>query len=197
MREEYQHMTTTGSFKRAAIRAASVAAVAILGFASQSWAQSAKRLPPIEAYDLSGEVRRLPAGLPTALTLLIVAFDRDQQPQAERLSSLIDEAGAAARGIATIETPVIQDPGGPGRFFIDNGMRLGIPDEEKRKIVVTLYVKDLTAWLAETGLMTKDTVYLMAVTRSGRIVRSARGETLADVRLMKAFVVQAQKQAGN
>ncbi|MGL4440136.1 MAG: hypothetical protein ACRCUE_12785 [Bosea sp. (in: a-proteobacteria)] len=183
--------------RRVGTRIALVAAFAVLGFASQGWAQSAKRFPAIEAYDLAGEVRRLPAGLPTALTLLIVAFDRDQQPQAERLSSLIDEAKAAARGIATIETPVIQDPGSAGRFFIDNGMKSGIRDADKRKAVVTLYVKDLTAWLAETDLMTKDTVYLMAVTRSGRIVRSARGETLADVGMMKSFVAQAQKQAGN
>jgi hypothetical protein len=118
-------------------------------------AQPARRLPAVEAYDLAGEARRFPSGLPTEMTLVIAAFDRAQQSIADRLFGQIAKAGAAQQGIAAIETPVIQDPGRVARFFIDNGMKGGIPDPEKRKVVVTLYVKDLEAWLAETGLGSK------------------------------------------
>jgi hypothetical protein len=160
-------------------------------------AQPARRLPAVEAFDLAGEARRFPSGLPTEMTLVIAAFDRAQQSIADRLFDQIAKAGAPQQGIATIETPVIQDPGRVARFFIDNGMKAGIPDAAKRKVVVTLYVQSLDAWLTETGLGTKSSVHLMAITRSGRIVRSARAETLADVEAVKGFIAEAQKQMRN
>jgi hypothetical protein len=48
-------------------------------------AQPARRLPAVQGYDLSGEARRFPSGLPTELTLVIAAFDRAQQSIADRL----------------------------------------------------------------------------------------------------------------
>jgi hypothetical protein len=175
-----------------------VAAVLVTGLIGDlAVAQPARRLPAAEAYDLAGEARRFPSGLPTELTLVIAAFDRAQQSIADRLFDQIAEAGATQLGIATLETPVIQDPGRVARFFIDNGMKGGILDPEKRKVVVTLYVKDLDAWLAETGLGSKSSVHLMAVTRSGRIVQSARAEALADVEAVKSFIAGAQKQMRN
>jgi hypothetical protein len=192
-------MTTTITRRGFTVTVGMIAAagIAVGGFGRRALAQSARRLSPIDAYDLAGEARRFPSGLPTELTLLIVAFERAQQSVADRLFGLIDEAGAARRGVAAIETPVIQDPGSAGRFFIDNGMKAGIRDAEKRKVVVTLYVKDLDAWLAETGLGSKDSVHLMAVTRSGRILRSARADMITDGEAMKTFIAQAQRQMRN
>jgi hypothetical protein len=186
--------TNTARFR---IVLAVVAAIVPIIIGELANAQPARRLPAIEAYDLAGELRRFPSGLPTELTLVIAAFDRAQQSIADRLFDQIAKTGAAQHGIATVETPVIQDPGRVTRFFIDNGMKGGIPNPQKRKLVVTLYVQNLDAWLAETGLNTKSSVHLMAVTRSGRIVRSARAEALADVEAVKGFIAEAQKQMRN
>ncbi len=182
--------------KRNFLRFSGIGAIAAVAMICSRWpgfAQSARRLPPIDAYDLSGAARRFPSGLPTALTLVVVAFERGQQSAADRMFKLADEVGTAKQGIATIETPVIEDPGSAGRFFIDNGMKSGIRDEEKRKIVVTLYVKDIKAWLAETGLVSTDSVHLMAVTRSGRILRSTRAEAISDAEAMRQFIAEAKK----
>jgi hypothetical protein len=167
------------------------------GCVSTALAQSVKRLPPVTAYDLSGQERRFPSGLPAELTILIVAFERAQQSVADRMLELYNDGGPFGRGIAMIETPVIQDPGSAGRFFIDNSMKAGIRDAEKRKVVVTLYVPDLDAWLAETGLGSKNSVYLMAVNRSGRVLKTARADSVGSAESMKNFIAQSQRTTRN
>ena len=74
------------------------------------------------------------------------------------------------------------------RFIIDNGMKSGIPSVEARKVVVTLYVPDLETWLKSIGITSTESVYVCAVTREGKILRTASENELKTVEDMKNYI---------
>ena len=117
--------------------------------ASAAWAQP---MPQLEATDLNGQTLKIPRDLGGSPPLLIVAFEQEQQKEIDQLVPLIENAKSAAPGLRIWELPLIDDPGAAGRFFIQNGMKAGIPETATRSRVVTLYVKDREAFAAALAL---------------------------------------------
>ena len=71
--------------------------------------------------------------------------------------------------------PVINTPGMIGRWFIDNGMRRGIPSVETRAHVWTAYT-DRDALTRACGMPTTKNVYAMVVERDGAILAMETGD---------------------
>jgi hypothetical protein len=141
----------------------------LLAFAALA---SAQVLPPVKATNLNKQPVSWPAGLPAARTILLVAFDRKQQAQ---IDGWVAGMKLKAPGSpAWFEVPLIKDPGGFIRGFIDGGMRRGIPNVEDRAHVVTLY-GDKKKLMASMGLTSDAVVHVLIVERSGRIVERVSG----------------------
>jgi hypothetical protein len=98
----------------------------------------AQQMPAVTAKDLNKKSISWSRDFATDRTVLIIAFERDQQPMVD---SWVKGLGLKEnKSVSWYEVPVINNPGRILRGFIDNGMRKGIPTSEARSHVVTLYV---------------------------------------------------------
>jgi hypothetical protein len=128
---------------------------------------AAQILPPISAADLNKKKIVWPRDLTAERTLLIIAFDRAQQAQVDGWVAGLRLKSPGAP--AWYEVPLINNPGGLIRSFIDGGMRRGIPSVQDRAHVVTLY-GDKKALMKTMGLTNEKTVHALVVDRAGRII---------------------------
>lgn len=72
------------------------------------------------------------------------------------------------------ELPVLPSTYSPLRWFIDGGMTRGIPDPAARARTVTVYT-DVQKVVDNLGLAGTDTIAVLAVERSGRILAREHG----------------------
>jgi hypothetical protein len=168
----------------------------LFGVASSSPSAALERtVPAMTAADLNGRTLNLPQDMSGDPAVWVVAFDRSHQSQVDRLFQLIDAAKDRAPGVVSWEVPVIKNPGAIGRWFIDNGMRSGIPSEQTRAKVVTLYVPDRAQWLQQMGVGGADQAYAVVVGRTGAVLATAAQSELKTVDDMAALLTQSQGKA--
>ncbi len=72
------------------------------------------------------------------------------------------------------ELPVLPSTHSPVRWFIDGGMTRGIPDPAARARTVTAYT-DVQNVVENLGLASTDTIAILVVERSGRILAREPG----------------------
>jgi hypothetical protein len=135
------------------------------------------RMPTVTAQNLSETTFILPAQLPAARTLVLMAFEREQQVL---LNTWVDALSLKDNKLPWIETPVIGKGYGLFRVFIDNGMRRGIPDPALRERTITLYT-DPAALRRDMGLSGDGKeVWVLVVDRTGLVLAQAPGSYSAD-----------------
>jgi len=135
------------------------------------------RFPEMTVQNLAGKSTRFPSGFPGERTLLLIAFEREQQ---ETLDEWNRRLGLSRPGgAAWLELPVIPDPGVFLRWFIDTGMKSGIPAPEIRSRVYTIYTPRET-FVDRLGLPNCREVHLAAADRAGRILGFVSGPWTPD-----------------
>lgn len=135
------------------------------------------QLPTIDALNLNERAVRLPQDLPAEKTLVLIAFERQQQAN---LDTWIAGMQLNRSPIPWIETPVIEPKNAFVRGFIDSGMRRGIPDTAARERTITLYT-DRAAFSKAMGLRDPfKNVYVAVVERSGRVLLLVEGDYSAE-----------------
>jgi hypothetical protein len=133
----------------------------------------AQSLPVIRTADLNKREIVWPRDLTAERTILIVAFAGSQQPAIDRW---VDSLGLKRPGAPVwYEVPMIRNPGGIGRWFINSGMRSGIPDTADRAHVVTVY-GDKRAMMQQMGLPDEGVHVLIVERGSGRILSRTTGD---------------------
>jgi hypothetical protein len=152
-----------------------------------------RMMPAMKAADLNGRELSLPGALSGDPAVWVVAFDRVHQPQVDRLFGLLGQVKTKLPNLVFWEIPVIQDPGSVARWFIDNGMRSGIPKTETRAKVITLYVPDRAAWLKRVGIGSTDQTYAVLVGPKGEIRAVAPQSDLKTAAAMSGFVGKSVK----
>jgi hypothetical protein len=135
------------------------------------------QMPVIKAQTLNERDVTLPADLPAEKTLVLIAFERNQQGN---VNTWVDGLKLTESPHAWIETPVIDPRGSLSRAFIDGGMRLGIRDTVTREKTITLYTERM-AFLKAMGLKesTKN-IYVAVVNRAGKVLASVEGDYSAE-----------------
>lgn len=126
---------------------------------------AADQFPVIEAADLNGRRVTLPNDLPGSPSLVLVVFNRAQQPVADAWIAALDLR--RRNDIDWIELPVLRAILKPGSPFVDAGMRAGMPDRDGRARIITTYGQ--RGFIEAAGLPSFTTPYTMVVDRSGRI----------------------------
>jgi hypothetical protein len=96
--------------------------------------------PPVTAPNLEKKIMSLPQDFSGDLNLVLVAFERDQQREADSWLEAAPELFKKYPGIPCYEIPTLHKDYRLGRFFIDRGMRSGISDTAKRAHTITLYI---------------------------------------------------------
>ena len=135
-------------------------------------AQHTAHMPVVTSKDLDGRVLTLPADLPGERTLVLIAFQREQQAN---IDSWTKGLGLEGSTLPWLELPVINDPGAFARWFIAGGMRRGIKDHGLWKHVVTLYTNK-AAFKQALKLQSESEVYALVLDRQGQVLEQIAGD---------------------
>ena len=132
--------------------------------------------PSMQVKNLADETKAFPKEFPSERTLLLIAFEREQQDMLDNWSAKLDLRKPGAP--EWLELPVIDDPGAFMRWFVDTGMKSGIPDPTVRARVFTIYTPR-EAFVRHLGLPDAKQVHLVIADRTGRILFHVSGEWTA------------------
>jgi carbon monoxide dehydrogenase subunit G len=133
-----------------------------------------RMLSPLSGRGLDGKEYELPGDLAKPHNVLIVAFRRDQQRIVDQWLPWLTDLEQKRVDVAVYELPVLSSAYGPARWFIDGGMTRGIPDASARARTITVYT-DVQKVICELGLDGTDTIAVLLLERSGRILASEVG----------------------
>ncbi len=145
-------------------------------------------LPVVQTTDLNGITHQIPSGFEPGAVCLIVAFEREQQAECDRIAGLYASLGDPALA-HLIELPVINDPGLFMRWFIWQGMRMGVRDQSRRAQVFTIYV-DAPAWKRAMNI-SDDAVYLVNTDKTGVVQKMRPSAEIKTADELRAFLVTA------
>lgn len=125
--------------------------------------------PSVSGENLHGEKVTFPDDLKGQPALVLVAFKREQQAEVDTWLAQIGAFEAAIPGIRVVETPTISSTRwGWFAWFIDGGMRSGIPDDAARARTITLYT-DVTRFRETLGMKTDDQIYAVLLDADARV----------------------------
>jgi hypothetical protein len=130
--------------------------------------------PLVSGINLVGEIVDLPAGFEGPVNLVVLGFEMDQQPDIDTWTEAYERMRNTFPSLRFYEVPVIGAGSAAFRLWVNNGMHLGILEEDARKRTITIYV-DRGKFNAAVGVGTVESIYALLVDRSGRILWRAEG----------------------
>src|SRR5271157_1867700 len=136
---------------------------------------AAARFPELSASNLEGHTLVLPRDFEGERNLLLVAFEREQQKNVDTWLKEMKQFEQLDSGLHYYELPTIEKMNALTRWFIDSGMRRGIPDKSARERTITLYI-DKKPFEQSLQLPTEKTIYALLVDRSGNVLWRAEGD---------------------
>jgi hypothetical protein len=141
--------------------------------------------PAVTGRDLAGREYRLPADLPAALTVAILAFRQWQQSQVDAWIAALVAAGVpgtprGAHGLASVvvEIPVLPGRYSPARRFIDGGMASSIRDPDILARTITVY-GHVDRFCAPLGIVDTGDVSVRVVAPTGAVHWGTTGPVTA------------------
>jgi hypothetical protein len=146
-----------------------------LGLVSDPIVNDGARFPKVIASNLEKRTFTLPDEFEGSHNLLLVAFQREQQKQVDTWLREMKQFEELDPEFCYYELPTIQSPNRLVRWFIDTGMRRGIPDKKARSRTITLYI-DKQPFLKALGITDENRIYCFLVNRSGQVLWHAAGE---------------------
>jgi hypothetical protein len=125
--------------------------------------------PSVSGENLHGQAVTFPDDLKGSPALVLVAFKRQQQAEVDTWLAQIDAFEATIPGIRVVETPTISSTRwGWMAWFIDGGMRSGIPDDDARARTITLYT-DVAKFREALGMETDGQIYAVLLDTEARV----------------------------
>jgi hypothetical protein len=149
--------------------------VALLLTAALLLAADKPTFPALQASNLNGQEMQLPSALAGDLNLVLIAFQRGQQKNVDTWLAHLPKIQQAHPKFAYYELPVISRLNAVTRWFIDNGMRSGIPDKAQRARTITLYI-DKQPFRNALALPSEDRIYALLLNKQGEVVWRAEGD---------------------
>jgi hypothetical protein len=131
--------------------------------------------PTINAKNLENEPVEIPENLHGIYNLLIVAFKRWHQQLVDTWVPHLTRLKASCEDFDFYELPTLGRIYSLSRFFIDGGMRMGIPSKPTRKHTVTLYLNK-QRFKKQLQIPDETTIHLFLVLRDGSIPWHVTGE---------------------
>jgi hypothetical protein len=131
--------------------------------------------PNVQASNLEKREMNLPADFEGERNLLLVAFEREQQRDVDTWLREMKRFEESDAGFRYYELPTIQKMNSLARWFIDSGMRRGIPDRKARQRTITLYLEK-KPFCDALGIEDQRKIYEFLVDRSGKVLWKAEGD---------------------
>jgi hypothetical protein len=156
------------------------------------------RFPDLAVSDLEGKGMTLPNDLPSGPRIVMIAFQRWHTLLLDGWTRVLHPLTAAHPEATVWEVPALSRAYLPGRFWIDGGMRAGIPDPDARRHTLTAYT-DLRALARSLDLPSLDTIYVLLLDAEGEIAWRTSGEVTEEKATALAAVVASmgpERRAG-
>ncbi len=133
-----------------------------------------QRFPTVVGIDLDGNEVVLPFGFRGTQNLVIVAFKREQQNDANTWLGLFDNIRGDHPDLRVYELPTIDRSGAIHRFWVNNEMRYGISGEEARSRVITLYL-DRDIFQRALAIPSQDSIHVFLLNGAGNVLWRSDG----------------------
>ena len=101
--------------------------------------------------------------------LVTIAFQREQQNDIDTWTPLVQRLTQQHKDLAYYELPTILAINPMFQWFINSGMRLGIPDRRVRAATITLYL-DKGPFKQALEIPDEEHIYILLVDRAGNIL---------------------------
>jgi hypothetical protein len=151
--------------------------------------------PEVRGSNLEGRDYTLPADFEGDLNLVFVAFQRGQQALVDTWLPFAKDIAARHERLRYYEIPTIHEVNSAVRWFINNGMRRGIPDVTAREATITLYL-DKDRFREALRIPHEDTIYVFLVDAEGRVAWRTDGVYTGDRGMAIEQVVAEKLSAG-
>ncbi len=131
--------------------------------------------PSLTFANLNGQEVSMPGGLAGERSnLVLVAFLQEQQKDVDTWLKPLPAIQQAHPWFRYYELPTIKRMNGLVRFFINNGMKSGIPDKQQRERTITLYI-DKEPFKKALGIVSESTIYAFLIDKSGKVLWRQEG----------------------
>jgi len=130
--------------------------------------------PPVKASNLDKREFSLPTDFEGDRNLVLIAFEREQQKDVDSWLNEMNRFENLDPAFRYYELPTIERPNAFMRWFIDSGMRRGIPDQKARERTITLYL-DKKTFCEALLIADQKKIYAFLVDRSGKVMWKAEG----------------------
>jgi hypothetical protein len=145
--------------------------------------------PSVSGSNLERRRFDLPGDFEGELNLVIVPFKMFHQSWIDAWVPHLKQMLADAPSVRLYELPVLDSFDPIRRWFIDGGMRAGIPDRGTREATITLYT-DKRAFRQALDIPNEDSIHLLLVDRQGRVHARVEGRYAPDKLAMLASALQ-------
>ena len=132
------------------------------------------KFPTLTASNLLKQKLTLPQDFEGELNLLFVPFWQWHQMEVDSWGALVKQLEEAHHNLRYYELPTIQRMNPLAHFFIDEGMRGGIPNPRTRSRTITLYI-DKKPFRKALEMTDEDHIYLLLIDRQGNLLWRTRG----------------------
>ena len=130
--------------------------------------------PKLTASNLEKQTLSLPEDFAGEHNLLLIAFQREQQKNVDTWLREMKRFELFPK-FRYYELPTIGKLNPLARWFINSGMRRGIPDHSARARTITLYL-DKSSFRYALKLPDEKQIYAVLVDRSGRVLWRSAGD---------------------
>lgn len=137
------------------------------------------QFPALKGTNLQGIEIDVPAGLQGKRRLVAVAFLREHQDDVDTWVAHFAELKKTHPELTLYEIPMVYKGSVFFRFWLNNGMRAGIPNEQTRRSTITVYT-DVEAFLKEVGAQSNREIQVFLLDEEGAIVGRTAGAYTAE-----------------
>jgi hypothetical protein len=130
--------------------------------------------PIVSGSNLLRQKLTLPQDFQGRFNLVFIPFERWHQMEVDSWSVLAEELEKKFEGLVYYELPTLQNGGAFYKYFLNEGMRAGIPNNKTRERTVTLYL-DKAEFRAALEMTDEEHIYILVVDRQGNEFFRSRG----------------------
>ena len=130
--------------------------------------------PTVNGTNLRREKLTLPQDFAGKYNLIFIAFHQWHQEEVNSWIPLAESCETQFPGLVYYELPTIRALKPFSRFFINEGMRAGIPNPKSRERTITLYL-DKDDFRTALGLEDEEHIFALLIDRQGEELWRARG----------------------
>lgn len=135
---------------------------------------AADHFPRLTGISLLGDEVTLPEGFEGRVNLVSMGFVQAHQDDINGWIAALPELQADLPGLRFYEVPVIYEAGPLFRWWLNNGMRIGVVEEEARKRTITVYT-DRDQFSEALDLPDIERIHTLLLDDEGRILWRAAG----------------------